>query len=80
MARRNQRVQGLFPEIQQMLSEGMTQKEATSALGLKGARPMATAGSTGHNKVSDEEREKESRCGVAVPQRPGLSIYFTGIC
>ena len=31
------------------------------------------------NLVLDEEREKESCCGVAAPQRPGLSIYLSWI-
>ena len=32
-----------------------------------------------HDPAGDEEREKESRCGVAAPQRPGLSIYLSWI-
>ena len=31
------------------------------------------------NPTGNEEREKESRCGVAAPQRPRLSIYITSI-
>ena len=33
----------------------------------------------GYDPAGDEESEKESRCGVAAPQRPGLSIYLSWI-
>ena len=33
----------------------------------------------GHDPTYNAEGEKESRCGVAAPQRPRLSIYVTSI-
>ena len=33
----------------------------------------------GYDPAGNEEGEKESRCRVAAPQRPGLSIYFARI-
>ncbi len=34
---------------------------------------------TGYNPVGYEEGEKENRCGVAAPQRPGVSIHFSRV-
>ena len=39
MARRYQKIQVLLPQIQQMLEDGMTQREVAEALGLEGDRP-----------------------------------------
>ena len=33
----------------------------------------------GYDPAGNEEREKESHCGVAAPQRPGFSIYIHSI-
>ena len=33
----------------------------------------------GYDSAGNEEGEKESRCGVAAPQRPRLSIYIASI-
>ena len=40
MARRYQKIQVLLPQIQQMLEDGMTQREVAEALGLEGDRPV----------------------------------------
>ena len=40
MTRRYQETQVLLPQIQQMLEDGMTQREVSEALGLKGDRPV----------------------------------------
>lgn len=40
MARRYQKTQALLPQIQQMLKDGMTQREVAEALGLEGDRPV----------------------------------------
>ena len=41
--------------------------------------PSNSKSGTGHDPLGHEEREKESRCGVTAPQRPGLSIHLTSI-
>ena len=35
--------------------------------------------SAGHDPACNESRENEGRCRVAAPQRPRLSVYFTGV-
>ncbi len=40
MARKYQHTKELLPQIKQMMSEGMTQKEVEEALGLTGYRPV----------------------------------------
>lgn len=50
MPRRYQHMMKLLPEIEQMLSEGMTQKEVENALGLMGDRPI-------HNLLKRERKK-----------------------
>ncbi len=40
MARKYQKIQGILPQIQQMLESGMSQREVEQALGLTGSRPI----------------------------------------
>ena len=40
MARRYQKMQGMLPEIKQMLKEGKSQREVAEILGLEGDRPV----------------------------------------
>ncbi len=40
MARRYQKTQHLLPQIQQMLEQGMSQREAEETLGVEGYRPV----------------------------------------
>ena len=51
MARKYQHAQEMLPQIKDMLSSGMTQKEVENALGLTGDRPI-------HNLLK-RERKKE---------------------
>ena len=51
MPRKYQHTMELLPHIQQMLSEGMTQKEVENALGLTGYRPV--------HELLKRERKKE---------------------
>lgn len=50
MPRRYQHMMKLLPEIEKMLSEGMTQKEVENALGLMGDRPI-------HNLLKRERKK-----------------------
>ena len=51
MPRKYQHTMELLPQIKQMLSEGMTQKEVESVLGLTGCRPV--------HELLKRERKKE---------------------
>lgn len=51
MPRKYQHTMELLPQIKQMLSEGMTQKEVENALGLIGYRPV--------HELLKRERRKE---------------------
>ena len=59
MARRYQKMQGLLPEIKQLLEEGMSQREVEEYLGLKGDRPI-------HNLLRRERRKMQR-----IPKRRG---------
>ena len=50
----------LLPQIKQMLSDGMTQKEVEKALGLTGSRPV--------HQLLKRERKKEQQ---GVPKQRG---------
>ena len=60
MSRRYQHVMELLPQIQEMLSEGMTQKEVASILGLAGKRPV--------HELLRRERKKELQ---GIPKQRG---------
>ena len=51
MARRYQKIQMLLPQIQQMLEDGMTQREVAEALGLEGGRPVHAVLKRGRKKA-----------------------------
>lgn len=51
MPRKYQLAMALLPQIKQMLSDGMTQKEVEKALGLTGSRPV--------HQLLKRERKKE---------------------
>ena len=51
MPRRYQHIQELLPEIKEMLSQGMTQKQVEDKLGLIGYRPV--------HELLKRERKKE---------------------
>lgn len=60
MRRRYQHIQGLLPEIKEMLSQGMTQKQVEDKLGLTGYRPV--------HELLKRERKKEIE---GVPKQRG---------
>ncbi len=73
-------VQVLLPEIKAMLAEGKTQREVAEHYGFKNKQVV--------KKLLERERRKErklaaaekgSRCGVAPPQRPGISVHLASI-
>ncbi len=59
MPRRYQHIQELLPEIKEMLSQGMTQKQVEDKLGLKGNRPV--------HELLKRERKKEIE-GIPKPR------------
>lgn len=63
MARRYQKIQMLLPQIQQMLEDGMTQREVAEALGLEGDRPV--------HALLKRERKKAVQC---VPKHEGGNL------
>ena len=60
MSRRYQHVMELLPQIKEMLSEGMTQKEVEDKLGLTGYRPV--------HELLKRERKKELQ---GIPKQRG---------
>ena len=60
MSRKYQHTQKLLPQIKEMLSQGMTQKEIEKILGLTGDRPV-------HNLLK-RERKKELQ---GIPKQRG---------
>ena len=60
MSRRYQHVMELLPQIKEMLSEGMTQKEVEDKLGLTGYRPV--------HALLKRERKKELQ---GIPKQRG---------
>ncbi len=60
MPRRYQHVMELLPQIKEMLSEGMTQKEVAGILGLAGKRPV--------HELLRRERKKELQ---GIPKQRG---------
>lgn len=60
MARKYQHTMELLPQIKEMLSKGMTQKEVENALGLTGSRPI-------HHLLS-RERKKDTQ---GIPKSRG---------
>ena len=60
MPRKYQHTQKLLPQIKEMLSQGMTQKEIEKILGLTGDRPV-------HNLLK-RERKKELQ---GIPEQRG---------
>ena len=60
MSRKYQHMQNLLPQIKEMLSQGMTQREIEKILGLTGDRPV-------HNLLK-RERKKELQ---GVPKQRG---------
>ncbi|MBQ6974315.1 MAG: imidazolonepropionase [Oscillospiraceae bacterium] len=60
MPRKYQHAMALLPQIKQMLSDGMTQKEVEKALGLTGSRPV--------HQLLKRERKKEQQ---GVPKQRG---------
>lgn len=59
MPRKYQHTMELLPQIEEMLSSGMTQKEVEDALGLTGVRPI-------HHLLTRERRKQVQ--GVAKPR------------
>ena len=60
MSRKYQHMQNLLPQIKEMLSQGMTQREIEKILGLTGDRPV-------HNLLK-RERKKELQ---GIPKQRG---------
>ena len=59
MARRYQKMQGMLPEIKQMLKKGKSQREVAEILGLEGDRPV--------HDLLKRERKKEVQ-GIRKPR------------
>ena len=60
MSRKYQQTKKLLPQIQEMLTSGMTQKEVEEALGLTGYRPV--------HALLKRERKKEMQ---GIPKQRG---------
>ena len=65
-------------ELAKKIQECQDQTDKTYC-GLQDSVQTDGQSCVGYDPAGDEEREKESRCGVAAPQRPGLSIYLSWI-
>jgi hypothetical protein len=66
MPRRYQKIKTLLPEIKEMLSKGMSQKEIERKLGLKGEQPI--------HGLLKRERRRERMVPKQCGRKPAITL------
>ena len=67
MSRKYQHTKKLLPQIQEMLANGMTQKEVEEALGLTGYRPV-------HALLKRERKKEQQRVPKQRGRKPAKTV------
>ena len=67
MSRKYQQTKKLLPQIQEMLANGMTQKEVEEALGLTGYRPV-------HELLKRERRKEQQGTPKQRGRKPAKTL------